>query len=321
MKKKEDSSKEVVVPLKHFVVVLFIWLLAVPFSVVFFLSQMPKKSNQVLGTQSKEMEGEFKEKEEEVVLSQNLIEGKEIVVGDQVYSLSICFKGLCRNMFNADFRSLIIGEELDKYNFEKYIETNVRPYFESKYGKKVVVKNSKGEFLARVEDEVINYDSLFDKVNSAYLAGINNVKIELDYKITAGTDGKYADKYIEIDNSQQRLYVWEEGDIIKEIALSGPVYGYQVYGVFPIVDKGREPIAPGGKYMPYWMAFYYSKKQDSWYGLHALIWGYNEDGTKWYELARNIGTRQSAGCIRMMFDDAKWLYENFEKGDLILIHE
>ena len=321
MKKKKDSSKEVVVPLKQFVAVLFIWLLAVPFSVFFFLSQMPKKSNQVLGTQSKEVESVFLEDKENPISTSDLKDVGKVVVGDKVYSLSICLKDLCRNLFNDDFRSLIIGEELDKYNFEKYIENNVQPYFESKYGQKVVVKNSKGEFLARVEDEVINYDSLFDKVNSAYLAGINNIKIELDYKITAGTDGKYADKYIEIDNSQQRLYVWEEGDIIKEIALSGPVYGYQVYGVFPIVDKGREPIAPGGKYMPYWMAFYYSKKQDSWYGLHALIWGYNEDGTKWYEPARNIGTRQSAGCIRMMFDDAKWLYENFEKGDLILIHE
>lgn len=321
MKKKKDSSKEVVVPLKQFVAVLFIWLLAVPFSVFFFLSQMPKKSNQVLGTQSKEVESVFLEDKENPISTSDLKDVGKVVVGDKVYSLSICLKDLCRNLFNDDFRSLIIGEELDKYNFEKYIETNVRPYFESKYGQKVVVKNSKGEFLARVEDEVINYDPLFDKVNSAYLAGINNIKIELDYKITAGTDGKYADKYIEIDNSQQRLYAWEEGDIIKEIALSGPVYGYQVYGVFPIVDKGREPIAPGGKYMPYWMAFYYSKKQDSWYGLHALIWGYNEDGTKWYEPARNIGTRQSAGCIRMMFDDAKWLYENFEKGDLILIHE
>ena len=64
MKKKKDSSKEVVVPLKQFVAVLFIWLLAVPFSVFFFLSQMPKKSNQVLGTQSKEVESVFLEDKE-----------------------------------------------------------------------------------------------------------------------------------------------------------------------------------------------------------------------------------------------------------------
>ena len=321
MKKQERTLGEIVIPLNHLITVVFVWLIAVPISVFFFLSQTIKNPGRVLGTQSKEVESVFLEDKENPISTSDLKDVGKVVVGDKVYSLSICLKDLCRNLFNDDFRSLIIGEELDKYNFEKYIETNVRPYFESKYGQKVVVKNSKGEFLARVEDEVINYDSLFDKVNSAYLAGINNIKIDLDYKITAGTDGKYADKYIEIDNSQQRLYVWEEGKIIKEIALSGPVYGFQVYGVFPIVDKGREPIAPGGKYMPYWMAFYYSKKQDSWYGLHALIWGYNEDGTKWYEPARNIGTRQSAGCIRMMFDDAKWLYENFEKGDLILIHE
>lgn len=88
-----------------------------------------------------------------------------------------------------------------------------------------------------------------------------------------------------------------------------------------MVDKGIEPIAPGGKYMPYWMAFYYSKKQDSWYGLHGLIWMKRDDGTRWIEPETNIGLRKSAGCIRMVVADAKYLYENFEKGDFILIHE
>ena len=117
------------------------------------------------------------------------------------------------------------------------------------------------------------------------------------------------------------LFVWMNGEVVKTILLSGPKYGFQVYGVFPIVDKGIEPEAPGGKYMPYWMAFYYAKGQDSWYGLHSLIWWYGEDGNKVYETINNIGRRESAGCIRMLLDDAKYLYENFKIGDYILIHE
>lgn len=98
MKKKKDSSKEVVVPLKQFVAVLFIWLLAVPFSVFFFLSQMPKKSNQVLGTQSKEVESVFLEDKENPISTSDLKDVGKVVVGDKVYSLSICLKDLCRNL-------------------------------------------------------------------------------------------------------------------------------------------------------------------------------------------------------------------------------
>ncbi len=94
-----------------------------------------------------------------------------------------------------------------------------------------------------------------------------------------------------------------------------------MYGVFPIVDKGEAPIAPTGDYMPYWMAFYYSPKQEAWYGLHGLIWWYDDDGNKEYEPESNIGVRRSGGCIRMLVEDAKYIYDIFEKGDLVLIHE
>ena len=73
--------------------------------------------------------------------------------------------------------------------------------------------------------------------------------------------------------------------------------------------------------MPYWMGFYNSRWQNSWYGLHALIWWYDGEGNKVYESVGNIGLRKSAGCIRMLLEDAKYLYYIFERGDLVLIHE
>ena len=320
MSKKQNSKEEIIIPLGLLIPVVVIWLIAAPLSVYLVLNKTTKDSSEVLGVDTGQAQMVHSQ---DADLEELPLESSETTdaVEEKVYSLSICLKNLCRNIFNGDFRSLIVGDELDEVNFTAYMKENVYPYFDGKYAKKSVVKNSKGEFQARVEDELINYDTLFEKVNTAYLNGESNMKIELDYTVTAGTDGKYASKYIEVDNSQQKLYVWDQGEITKTIELSGPVYGFQVYGVFNIVDKGREPIAPGGKHMPYWMAFYHSKKQDSWYGFHALIWGFNEDGSKWYEPERNIGTRQSAGCIRMRFEDAKWLYENFEKGDTILIHE
>ena len=97
--------------------------------------------------------------------------------------------------------------------------------------------------------------------------------------------------------------------------------GFEVYGVFPIIDKGIQPMAPSGHYMPYWMAFYYSPWQNSWYGLHGLVWWYDDSGSKVFENTDYIGVRRSKGCIRMLKDDAKYLYDRYEKGDHILIHE
>ncbi len=237
------------------------------------------------------------------------------------YFVVLGFNDVYKTIPDEDFSSLITDSKLDKEKFNEYLERKIIPYFETLFGEKELIKNDKGEFMARKVDIVPNYSTIFNKVNEAYVNGIKDIRIDIDSNDGPGTDGKYADRYMEVDNSQQKLYVWENGVVQKVIGLSGPVYGWQVYGVFPIVDKGREPIAPGGKYMPYWMAFHYSKKQDSWYGLHALIWMYKEDGSKWYEPESNIFTRQSAGCIRMVLADAKYLYENFEKGDFLLIHE
>lgn len=248
----------------------------------------------------------------------------EISLEDSIeerYFVRMNFNEIYKTISHEDFSSLITDGSLDREKFDEYVNKKITPYFEAVFGDKELVKNSKGEFYTRKSDTVPNFSTLYDQINGAYSIGITDIRVDIDGGDGPGTDGLFAEEYMEVDNSQQKLYVWKDGVVEKVIGLSGPVYGFQVYGVFPIVDKGREPIAPGGKYMPYWMAFHYSRKQDSWYGLHGLIWMYKEDGGKWFEPESNIYTRQSAGCIRMLVADAKYLYENFEKGDLLLIHE
>jgi lipoprotein-anchoring transpeptidase ErfK/SrfK len=323
----ENEKPEIIIPSWLLFTVFGIWILAIPLVIfVFTNSKTIQSKPEVLGIEQEMVITETQHEEEKLNLTPTVvIENKEaigeLVVGIPLYTVSICHEEYCQYLDNDDFKTFSTGKSLDREKFNDFLNTHIIPFFEKKYGQKTIVKNSKGEFPAKLEDVEIVYSTIYDKINSSFISGVKNIKIDLDYKISPGTDGKYAEKYIEVDNSQQRLYVWNGGKVEKVILLSGPVYGWQVYGVFPIVDKGREPIAPGGKYMPYWMAFYYSKKQDSWYGLHGLIWKYRDDGSKWFEPVSNIGTRQSAGCIRMVLEDAKYLYERFEKGDLILIHE
>lgn len=257
----------------------------------------------------------------ESIPASEVIEGINLLGKTEEYFVRMSFEGVYKTISHEDFSTFITDTDLDREKFDDYVNEKIAPYFDTIFGEKELVKNSKGQFYTRKGDIAPDFSTLYDKVNSAYLNGEKDIRVQIDGGQMPGTDGKYAGKYMEVDNSQQKLYVWKDGVVEKVIGLSGPVYGFQVYGVFPIVDKGREPIAPGGKYMPYWMAFHYSRKQDSWYGLHGLIWMYKEDGSKWFEPESNIYTRQSAGCIRMVVKDAKYLYENFQKGDLLLIHE
>jgi hypothetical protein len=238
--------------------------------------------------------------------------------------IEICYQENCKEISSDIVESFYQNNEIEEIKVYTYILDKILPYFEKISGGKVLFKNSNGSFYAWREDKVIDLGNIYEDI----LDLLKNrdpkqfvLKYNLVKKDLPGTDGKYADRYIEVDNSKQKLYAWMDGKVIKEIYLSAAKSGYEVYGVFPIVDKGIQPIAPGGKYMPYWMAFYYSPKQSSWYGLHGLIWWYDEDGNKIYESENNIGLRKSAGCIRMLKDDAKFLYDRYEIEDPVLIHK
>ena len=257
-------------------------------------------------------------------ISNNRGSSKDEVLGVQddmgvatEYTVSVCHVEDCVYIPSTSVtkdgeinEGLVYQEVLDK----------VISHFEEMYGGKGLASSSNGSFTYWKQDVRPDLSSVYKEVYSSFKSGVDtNVEIEL--KDLPSTDGKYAEKYIEIDNSRQKLYVWRNGVVEKEILLSGPKDGSEVYGVFPIVDKGLDPKAPTGDYMPYWMAFYYSTQKASWYGLHGLIWWYDANGNIVHESENNIGVRRSGGCIRMLEADAKYLYDNFNKGDLILIHE
>jgi len=237
------------------------------------------------------------------------------------YNIEVCYMGFCKKLENDVFLGMIEEGVLSEYYVDMWIDTDLKTYFFPLYKEKELVRNSQGEYLSRISEYVPNYSVIYTRLNNAYKDGKYNVHIDLPEIMSASTDGKFASKYIEVDNTQQKLYVWINGVVVREIFLSGAREDSSVRGVFKIVSKGLEPIAPGGKYMPYWMAFYYDRGKGMWYGLHGLIWMYRSDGSKWIEPVENIGVRISGGCIRMVVEDAKYLYGIFEVGDYVLIHD
>lgn len=233
------------------------------------------------------------------------------------FTVSVCAQSNCVWIPST---GLVSEGYIDENGIYQKVLDIVLPFFEEKYGGKGIAKNRAGSFIYWNEDLIPNLTDIYSKVYEAFKQE-KDTKVEILIEDLPSTDGMYSNRYIEIDNSKQKLYAWVDGKVQKEILLSAAKDGYEVYGVFPIVDKGVAPISPSGSYMPYWMAFYYSPKQDSWYGLHSLIWWYDDSGKKVYEPNSNIGIRRSRGCIRMVLEDAKYLYDIYQKGDPILIHE
>lgn len=259
----------------------------------------------------------FNEKRDSNISIPEVAGAQSISQEEKPFSVSVCDDTSCVWLSSEGLvKDGIVNENVV---YQRVLDM-VIPHFEKRYGGKTFVKNRAGSFIYWKEDVVPDFSNIFEDVLEAFKSGINT-SVYIERKDLPGTDGKYAEKYIEIDNSKQKLYVWINGKVEKEILLSGPRVGYEVYGVFPIVDKGVAPIAPTGRYMPYWMAFYYSPEQNSWFGLHSLIWWYDQNGKKVYEPTTNIGVRRSGGCIRMLLEDAKYIYDIFEKKDPILIHE
>lgn len=234
------------------------------------------------------------------------------VQGVYDHTLSVCVLGECIGIKKSE-----VGNDIEDVN--EYVVENVIPFINDTCGGKTTTENKNGSFQHWSEDIAPNTYGLTERIYQALRYEFEEITVET-FK-GPYTDGKYADKYIEVDNSTQQLFAWKNGEVIKTINLSAAKDDYVVRGVFPIVDKGVNPKAPSGRYMPYWMGFYYSKSQESWYGLHGLVWWYDDNGKAVYEPRTNIGIRRSNGCVRMVKEDIKFLYENYDRGDHILIHE
>ncbi len=137
-----------------------------------------------------------------------------------------------------------------------------------------------------------------------------------------GTDGSYAAKYIEVDQSQQHLYAWENGSLAMDYGVSGFFDQYEFYGIYSINNKAPNAWSPiAKKWMPYWMAYYYDPKQQAWLGIHELVYWYDEEGNYIEESSDSIGRKKSGGCIRLDRDGpAERLYNWTDVGIPVLIH-
>jgi lipoprotein-anchoring transpeptidase ErfK/SrfK len=125
-----------------------------------------------------------------------------------------------------------------------------------------------------------------------------------------------AGQLIEINISEQRMYVWENGQLLYKWLCSTGLPGRDTApGRFSVLDK--IPEAWAGTWalrMPYWMGIYWAGTLEN--GIHALP--INSNGvTLWGGL---LGGRASFGCIILSTENARTLYNWAHVGTPVWIH-
>lgn len=116
-----------------------------------------------------------------------------------------------------------------------------------------------------------------------------------------------SDLWIEIDLSNQTLYVYRGSQLISGFLVSTGTSSYKtVTGTYKIYAKYTTYTMAGPEYylpdVPYTMFFYKG------YAIH---------GTYWHS---NFGVQMSHGCVNMITSDASWLYQNAPVGTYVFVH-
>lgn len=121
--------------------------------------------------------------------------------------------------------------------------------------------------------------------------------------------------WVEVDLARQRVRVWKEGALLREmVASTGLPESPTPTGVFRLENRGR---------------FFFSKKygQGGWWWVSFLNRGEylfhsvptDEKGRIIPEEAEKLGRPASHGCVRLSLEDAQWFYDQMPEGTPVVI--
>ncbi len=132
--------------------------------------------------------------------------------------------------------------------------------------------------------------------------------------------GELADKYLEVDLSQQKMYFFIDGGLYKEYRVStGSEYPTPV-GEFHILNKAPKAFSSiYNVWMPYWMGFKYAGDVGAYLGLHEIAYAVNDKGKPIYNHGYYIGDMMTGGCVAMEPKDSREIYNLSDVGMLVRI--
>lgn len=150
-------------------------------------------------------------------------------------------------------------------------------------------------------------------------SGQQSSQILAKFDYSPNTYGDKASKYIEVDISQQAMYLFDSKKMNAKYKISSGLYYPTPVGEFKILNKYVNAYSEiFNVYMPYWMAFYYGPELGAYFGIHELPY-YVSNGQRVQRPREFIGTPRTGGCIALDIGAAKEVYDFAEVGTPVYI--
>lgn len=128
--------------------------------------------------------------------------------------------------------------------------------------------------------------------------------------LSSNSHGELAPKYIEIDLSQQMMYLFENGKQLANYRISSGLYHPTPIGQFKILNKAVNAFSDiYYVWMPYWMAFAYDNRLNAYFGIHELPYWISQSGQRVQRPQDNVGAPSTGGCISLGMGDSKTVYD------------
>lgn len=162
------------------------------------------------------------------------------------------------------------------------------------------------------------YQNTKNALNSRFMGNGTPAVLGVDDGPTSR--GELAEKYLEVDLSQQKMYFFIGGSLYREYRISSGSEYPTPLGEFRILNKA--PNAYSAIYdvwMPYWMGFAYASDVKAYLGLHEIAYAVDERGKQLYRYGNYIGEMMTGGCIAMEPNDSREIYNLSDVGMLVRI--
>lgn len=130
----------------------------------------------------------------------------------------------------------------------------------------------------------------------------------------AGVDVPSTGQFIVVSIDQQRMYAYQDGQLVFSFVVSTGSGNSTRTGAFPILDKIPTAYADNWNFwMPHWMGIYWVGNLEN--GIHAwpVLPG---GGLLW---ANSLGTPVSYGCVVLSTSDAQLLFDWAQVGTIVRI--
>jgi lipoprotein-anchoring transpeptidase ErfK/SrfK len=173
-----------------------------------------------------------------------------------------------------------------------------------------------------IRDNVVTLNVQHDFLKAVQLryAGIDITAVSTKPDDGPNTDGSIADKYIEVDISQQKMYLFRSGAVYKTYKVSTGLDYPTPVGQFTILNKidlGFSDIY--NVWLPWWMGFSYSDKLHAYFGIHEQPYALTADGKPVIRDHR-LGTPSTGGCIALAPGAAEEVYTFASVGTPVYIY-